>query len=274
MNRVLYHTVQVAHRNRDYQLSYLVRPGPEEPIVFFHGLGSSKSDFVEAAHIAALGSHALLSFDFPGCGQSNYFDDTNLTLDDLAEIAERFAAALQLPPFTLIGHSMGGATALLFCLRYPARVTRFINVEGNLAPEDCFYSREVEQIPFLGHEEEYFEGFRQRQLLSGKAGFETFAHIFRQNVWSDRIWYDYCRSIVHHSDHSGLLEKFISLDVPRLFVYGSENRHLSYLPRLQQAGVPLAEIPASNHFPTYTNPEVYYRVLADFVHRTNGKEPD
>jgi pimeloyl-ACP methyl ester carboxylesterase len=38
---------------------------------------------------------------------------------------------------------MGGLTALLLAHRYPDRVLSFVDIKGNLAPEDCFLSRQI-----------------------------------------------------------------------------------------------------------------------------------
>jgi hypothetical protein len=38
---------------------------------------------------------------------------------------------------------MGGLTTLLLADQDPAKVASFANIEGNLAPEDCFLSRQI-----------------------------------------------------------------------------------------------------------------------------------
>lgn len=45
--------------------------------------------------------------------------------------------------FHLVGHSMGGLTALMLAHEEPERVLSFVDIEGNVAPEDCFLSRKV-----------------------------------------------------------------------------------------------------------------------------------
>ena len=50
---------------------------------------------------------------------------------------------MKIDRFHLIGHSMGGLTALILGDEHPGRVSSFINIEGNVSPEDCFLSRQV-----------------------------------------------------------------------------------------------------------------------------------
>jgi 4-hydroxy-4-methyl-2-oxoglutarate aldolase len=60
--------------------------------------------------------------------------------------------------------------------------------------------------------------------------------------------------MVELSDNDDLTGKFVRLPCARMFVYGDENRSLSYLDTLKEEGVELAEIAHSGHFPMYANP--------------------
>ncbi|WP_399476426.1 hypothetical protein [Streptomyces sp. TRM68367] len=42
---------------------------------------------------------------------------------------------------------MGGLTALLLGHQQPDRVLSFVDIEGNVAPEDCFLSRQIVTHP-------------------------------------------------------------------------------------------------------------------------------
>ena len=71
------------------------------------------------------------------------------------------------------------------------------------------------------------------------------------------------------SDSRRLLEEFIGLPIPRLFLYGEANKGLSYLPRLRASGVRVQEIPSSAHFLFYDNPVETFRAVGEFVHMPN-----
>ena len=61
----------------------------------------------------------------------------------LVEVAEAVLGRLGVEECHLVGHSMGGVTALLLADRAPGRVLSFVDIEGNVAPEDCFLSRQI-----------------------------------------------------------------------------------------------------------------------------------
>ena len=51
------------------------------------------------------------------------------------------------PEAWILGHSMGGATAMLAVDQAPELFTGIINVEGNFTPEDAFWSRQIADLP-------------------------------------------------------------------------------------------------------------------------------
>lgn len=53
--------------------------------------------------------------------------------------------------------------------------------------------------------------------------------------------------------------------LPRMVMYAELNNSFSYLPRLKENGVELAEIPYSGHFPMHSNPPEMYRRIARFL---------
>ena len=266
-------TITIEHRGRSYEIATFVRPGARKPLLYLHGLGSTKEDFLSAARVPQLADRTLVSFDFPGCGRSSiYHPEIPLGIDDLATLTHAVARRLDLGEVTLIGQSLGGLTGLQVSRRYPELVARFINVEGNLAPEDCeIQSRDVFRHRFLGDEDRFFERVRDRLGSAGGAVLDAFVASMRDNI-VDRAYFDYCRSIVDYSDNFALLDEFAALPMPRMFIHGSDNANLSYLPGLESAGIPVVSVPHSGHFPAASNPDYYYEAIARFI-GTNGSAP-
>ena len=197
----------IEHRQRDYEIAYSIRPGGLSAILYLHGLGSTKRDFEGALLVDELSDHTLVAFDFPGCGQSMpYYNEIALGIDDLVAFTHKLVTALELKDMTVIGQSLGGLTGLQFVRAHPERVARFVNVEGNLSPEDCdIQSRDVFRHRFLGAEEAFFEVVGERLNDPTKPGFEDFVAELRRNI-VDRAYFDYCRSIVDYSDGPAVIE--------------------------------------------------------------------
>ena len=264
MNNVSFHTTTIRHQSLDYTISYFIRPSHKGTILYLHGLGSTKHDFLEATQQHALYDFTIVALDLPGTGNSSYAKGTSV--DDLVELTNKFVTNLQLEEITLIGHSMGGLIALLFTQKYPQKVKRLVSVEGNLAPEDCgILSRTTASQSYEKFvTDDVLTTFEKRYAASPYHGSRVFADTFRKNV-TDRAFHDYCVSIVAHSDSSELLSVFTGLDIRRLFLHASANRSLSYIRRLSDQGVEVVEIPESDHWMYVDNRNAYYNALAKFV---------
>ena len=256
-------TVELTQGDCTFQIAYFLRRRPNEAVVYLHGLGCSKLDFREAFHRPELAAYTLLAFDFPGCGHSPYPEHAALGMDDLVEITQLVLSALQIKEIVLIGHSMGGLVGLLFAERYHAMVRGLINVEGNLASEDCFFSRTVAESNFQQFATTSFPALKRRLADEPQIGLRLYAqHLEHASV---RAYFELAPSLVAYSDHGNLVQRFTALRIPKQFIYGSANRQLSYLPRLKESDCEVAEIPQSGHFPFHDNPPAFYRTIAAFL---------
>jgi pimeloyl-ACP methyl ester carboxylesterase len=77
-------------------------------------------------------------------------------------------------------------------------------------------------------------------------------------------------SIFELSDHGDLMTRFLSIQSPKMFMYGEQNSSLSYLGQLAENGVELAEISQCGHFPMYSNPPEMWDRITDFMLRHGG----
>jgi pimeloyl-ACP methyl ester carboxylesterase len=71
--------ITVATAGRPYTLRYFDRQSPGPTILYLHGLGCSKADFMEMTSVPELQSFRLVCADNPGCGDSSYDDNHALS---------------------------------------------------------------------------------------------------------------------------------------------------------------------------------------------------
>ena len=238
------------------------RTGETAPIVFLHGFGSTKEDYVDIAYDASFAGRPFVAYDAPGCGETVCDDLSKVSIPFLVQTARAVLREERIERFHLVGHSMGGLTALLLAHEEPDRVLSFVDIEGNLAPEDCFLSRQVVTHP-SDDAERFFADFIERTRRSPFFSSALYAANLRHKVRPGAVRGIF-ESMVELSDHGDLMSKFLALPFPRMFMYGEQNSSLSYLPALAAAGVELAEIPNSGHFPMYSNPVAMWRRIAEF----------
>lgn len=264
-------TIDILYKGKTFNLEYFYRPGHKETIVLLHGLGGAKENYYEACKSDALAAHTLLFFDNPGTGNSTYYEDSLLNVEDLAAISslfiEQVTGQLHVTDFVLCGTSMGGLTTLLLLKnQLKTRVKAYINIEGNLLPEDCMFSSKVVSYDFDTFANQVFPQTVVDMKAKGNTGYHIIANNLELNT-NVRSYYNYSFQTVEYSATGDLLKQFISLNIPKVFIYGEENSSLSYIPELVKNGVTVKKISGSNHFVFYDNPKELYQVIGDFVNQ-------
>ncbi|RAR59341.1 pimeloyl-ACP methyl ester carboxylesterase [Paraburkholderia unamae] len=242
------------------EISAIHREGDKAPIVFLHGFGSTKEDYADIVRHAEFDGHPFVAYDAPGCGETRC---ANLAKIDIAFLVETALAVLErvrFERFHLVGHSMGGLTALMLAHRCPERVLSFVDIEGNIAPEDCFLSRQIADYP-RENAERFFSDFIERTRHAPAYASALYAASLRHKVRAEAVGPIF-RSMVALSDHGDLMDKFLGLPFPRMFMYGEQNASLSYLDAIAEQGVVLAEIANCGHFPMYSNPVAMWQSIA------------
>jgi pimeloyl-ACP methyl ester carboxylesterase len=116
----------------DVNLHYVKHGDGEEPLVFIHGYTGALSDWDQAIERLPARFTAY-AFDLRGAGESDR-PGSGYNIPQYAADIDAATRALDLDTFTLIGHSMGGATAMQFAVTYPERLRRLVLVAP--APAD------------------------------------------------------------------------------------------------------------------------------------------
>lgn len=256
-------TLTLTVQGVEVDISTMFRAGTLAPILFLHGFGSTKEDYADIVRHPAFARHPVIAYDSPGCGATNCGDLSKVSIPFLVATAQAVLDRFGIGRFHLVGHSMGGLTALMLAHEDHRRVLSFTDIEGNVAPEDCFLSRQVIDHPAQSAEA-FFDDFIKRTWHSPFYSCPLYATSLRHKVRAEAVR-DIFRSMVELSDHGDLITKFLSLPLPRMFMYGEQNASLSYLPHLRAHGVQLAEISHSGHFPMYSNPVEMWDRLAQFL---------
>lgn len=239
------------------------REGERPPVVFLHGFGSTKEDYADAAFYPQFEGRRLIAFDAPGCGETECADLAALSIPFLQRTADAVLQHFGIERFHLVGHSMGGLTALMLAGDKGDAVLSFANIEGNVAPEDCFLSRQVLEYP-ADDPEEFLKAFGERAWNTASFSHPLYATALHHKVRAEAAGPIF-RSMVQLSNNEDLMSRFTGLPCPKMFVYGDRNRSLSYLGTLVERGVQLAEIEHSGHWPMYANAPALWTRLGAFI---------
>jgi len=249
------------------RVASMYRGGRRPPVVFLHGFGSTKEDYADAALCALFEDRPIIAFDAPGCGDTECADLSAISISFLRQTAERVLEHYGIERFHLAGHSMGGLTALMLACGGGGSIISFTSIEGNVAPEDCFLSRQIITSP-ARDPDEFMAAFTERVWQMPNSSHPLYAASVAHKVRAEAVGPIF-HYMVDLSDNEPLLSTFTGLPCAKMFVYGDQNRSLSYLGTLLRRGVQLAEIERSGHFPMYSNPVALWDRLGGFIDQSD-----
>jgi pimeloyl-ACP methyl ester carboxylesterase len=101
---------------------------PGQVVVLVHGLSKSGARDWSKLIPALAERYQVFALDLPGFGQSDKGNHL-YSPDNYAVVIEQVMAPRVSVPFTLVGHSMGGAVSLAYVAAYPQRVARLVLVD-------------------------------------------------------------------------------------------------------------------------------------------------
>jgi pimeloyl-ACP methyl ester carboxylesterase len=102
------------------RVSYVeLNPGGMETVVFIHGLGSYLKFWRYQLDVFAAKGYRVLAVDLPGYGKSDKPASFPYTTEAMADVVAELVQVTGAGRPILVGHSMGGQTALSYAIRRP-----------------------------------------------------------------------------------------------------------------------------------------------------------
>ncbi len=128
----------------------------KHPVLLIHGLFGHLNDPVITRTIAP---HHVVAPDLLGYGRWRYVNTDGLTLEAQADHLARLIDGNASGQVNVVGHSVGGAVAVLLAHRHPELAASLILVEGNFTLRDAFWSSKIADTP-LSEVEDIIAGYR------------------------------------------------------------------------------------------------------------------
>lgn len=124
--------------NEDPLSLYAEERGHGSPVVLLHGLGGSTYSWRFIAPILAR-THRVIALDLKGFGRSDKPFDRAYSAADQARLVAAFLTRRGLHQVTLVGHSFGGAVALLTAIQLkrhdPTRIAKLVLIDAPALPQ-------------------------------------------------------------------------------------------------------------------------------------------
>ncbi|HEY7347270.1 MAG TPA: alpha/beta hydrolase [Ktedonobacterales bacterium] len=230
------------------ELAYRVA-GNGQPVVFLHGLWNSSGAWERALDLFSP-HYRLYAPDIPGHGQSPA--RLPWRLREIAALLGAWMRSLKMPPATIVGHSMGGALAIMLAAAEPQLIDRLVLVNAAGLPM---------QRPFLRAVMSAGLGFTNRQNARYTSRYGDPRRVQALAVWQ-------------------AMDEALACDVrpdlrlircPTLIIWGLRDPLLPaqsavVLQRLIQ-DAELVMLPNVRHHPSRQVPDAFDSILGDFLGR-------
>ncbi|HRF49809.1 MAG TPA: alpha/beta fold hydrolase [Anaerolineales bacterium] len=243
--------------------------GRGAPVLLIHGwLGSW--DLWLPTMRALAERNRCYAVDLYGFGESGKRQET-ARVDTYIDMVPVFLDALGIDRATVIGHSMGGTTALGAAIRYPERVARVGVIGSPIVGSSLALLLKLASVPWIGR--------LVRQNVGLLAlGMRLYAPLVTRapSLWYPMVSRDIKRTTIESFfasirslRHTDLRPRLTEVKMPALGVYGL--RDVIVHPRqhaLMSAGIAHAQVktlPGSGHFPMLDEPAMFDRLIRDFV---------
>lgn len=245
--------------------------GEGPPIVFVHGF-TTTAEFWREQVAPFSASHRVIRINLPGHGVSPQPEDRDYTIEAFANDVLEVYRALGIDTAILVGLSMGGTIAQHVALNWPERVQALVLVGATPhgLGEDVNVDNVLKAIEDVGVvtasqnviERSFAPGTTAELLAFAKAEVaQTPAFVARQAIAS-----------LNRSDSRARLGE---IGMPTLVVVGKEDTITPPNESVILAdGIPdsrLAILEGAGHFPMLEKPQVFNRLLADFLAQHTGQ---
>jgi pimeloyl-ACP methyl ester carboxylesterase len=190
--RVSYKSVQVNGLNIFYREAGTTN-GPV--MLLLHGVPTSSRMYQSMLEASLNKKYRLIAPDFPGFGHSSWPSpkEFSYTFDNLAQVTEKFAEALNLPRYTLFLHDYGGPVGMRMAVARPEKVEAII-IQNAVSHEEGLSSLWAARRAFwqdrAAHEAAFRKTFLSLETIRNRhMGASLHPEHIDPDTWTDEFYF-------------------------------------------------------------------------------------
>ncbi len=235
-------------------------PGREPALVFIHGLGASAMrGFSAAVQLSPVSAHRRLLIDLLGFGESEAPSGFSYSIEDHAASVVALLDDLRLRGITLVGHSMGGAIAIVVAHTRPDLASRLALVEAHLDPQAGSISGAT-----LAYSKAEFARVGREALARKLEADGLASDVAAVRAANPVGMYRSARSLVARRSPT-FRQMLVDLSLPRTFLIGGRHADDPDIRWLPAHGVPVTVIPDAGHEIMNDQPSAFAAAVPSFI---------
>jgi len=219
---------------RPIRVSYVeMNPRGERAVVFIHGLGSYLKFWRYQLDTFARKGYRVIALDLPGYGKSDKPASFPYTMEAMADVVRELCQALGVRRPVLVGHSMGGQTALSYAIRYPDELSGLVLASPagfeRFSPREQKWFEKVFSTTLIEDAGEYaiWGSVRYNNFYNWKPEYEWLVEE-RVRIRGARDFDSYAYAnvkSVHGLAHNDFVRRSLfGVNAPTLIIYGTKDR--------------------------------------------------
>ncbi len=261
----------------NYKTFYIdVNPESEKTILLLHGFGGSSTNWIPVIPALAEEGYRVVAVDLKGFGLSEKKRDEDYSHPSQTEFVNSFVNKLELNKFTLVGHSMGGNIATMYCQKYPQKVERLVLVSGSIMDKADDDSLNIKATKILDWPivREYVRIIMKLFYNESRIS-ETFTSAMYKKVEIKEPLFvnptifkgwEYVLIKITSTRYKNVLQKPIEeIDVPTFMIWGEEDTWVplskGYYLKERIPNSQLEVIPGVGHLPMFEDPKTFIVAL-------------
>ncbi len=249
--------------------------GEGEPLVILHGLFGMLDNWKSFAR-AISEEYRVILVDQRNHGRSFHHDEMNYRV--MAEDLKHLMDALSLDQAIVLGHSMGGKTAMEFAKTYPASVKKLIVVDIGPQAYPAGHGFIFDALKSISVDQLESRSDAQKQLAEGveDKGIQLFLlKNLKRNSDGSYSWRMNLSAIeAHYEEILSGIEIDTPIEPPTLFINGTQSKYIrsrdEYQIRNKFTQVEFQKIDAG-HWVHAEAPEAFYHIVKEYLAKSISK---
>lgn len=260
-------TQTIGRLPRDFQMK-------NHTIVMIHGLLGSLDFFSPSERIPEANIYTPTLVGYGSLDNQDYTE--NLKLQDQVDFVKRLFIEKIKKPCWLLGHSVGGAIAMMFAAQNPEFTKGIINVEGNFTLNDAFWSQKVSQLSsdVWQHEYEEMRAKPKKWLLDSEIKPTP-----ERMIWAEQILNYQPASTVKavastvvletsKQEYSQIIQQVIKQKTPIYLLAGEKSKDGWDVPKqVQDVAIRFVIQPHVGHMMMLEEPQAFCEIIRTFIEK-------
>jgi pimeloyl-ACP methyl ester carboxylesterase len=254
----------------------------DKKVVFLHGFGTSLHTWDDIKELFPIDEFTLFLIDLKGFGNSSKPEDDKYTIEEQSKIVKQFITDINTDSLYLIGHSFGGAVALLTQIsllneKSKTKISKLILIDCLAYTQEMPAFIEYLRTPILNKLTFQLSNKSRAEYILNKIIFdkkmvnEKLINRYASYYYGEGLEYTFIKSAeqIDTDSYGKIISAYKNIPTPCLILWGKNDLVLSVNNGIRLSkelpNTRLEIIDACGHVPQEEKPEITFEKIYSFI---------